>query len=169
MFFALSVAACGKPLWEPTPPATRLAVNDPNRAYVGQWQLDFSLDSLLSPLTGPAERAAWQRPSGAPESIVGTLKVSDSFVGRDRRYLATELQADFSPLLDRGMSCFRPGPGALEIVTDRNGTVLGFTAGAFDCGFSGRISGAGDSLVGTWTEWSIAGPIASGPFRMRRE
>ena len=168
VLLALLTVACGQPFWTPRPRAAHLSSEDPRRAYLGQWEIEFTLDSLIDPVASPVAKWRWSTRGDGPERIMGSLTVKDSLTGREGRFLRSNLDIDFVPLLGRSMSCFRSGPGALDVSEDRGQTVLWFTPGAFDCGFSGRGELRSDSVVGAWSESSIAGPIATGHFQMRR-
>jgi hypothetical protein len=97
-------------------------------------------------------------------SASGTLTLSDSNAG----VFHSNLQIDFVPLLGRPMSCFDPRPTTTTVSREGDVTFLGFTPGVADCGFGASGTFFGDSLIGTWSEESFRGPIASGRFRMVR-
>lgn len=115
----------------------------PRRTLLGTWNVEFQLDNA---------------------SAHGTLTLSDSNAG----VFHSNLQVEFVPLLGRPMSCFDPRPTTTTVSRDGDVTFLGFTPGAADCGFGAQGTFLGDSLIGTWSEESFRGPVASGRFRMVR-
>ncbi|HKW46108.1 MAG TPA: hypothetical protein VJN70_01630 [Gemmatimonadaceae bacterium] len=128
--------------------------SDSQRTLVGDWTVEFRLDSLRTTGTwSPASR----------QSAQGTLHLADSD-GQVR----SSIQMDFRPLLGREMSCFVPRPTSTFISRAGENTSLVFTPGAADCGFSASGKFYGDSLIGTWGETSFIGPVAAGQFRMVR-
>lgn len=157
---------CGGSFWTPGPAPSRLAAEDARRGYVGQWRVDFALDSLRE-ASKPGTGLKWVSPPATAPRVTGELEVLDSLLGRDGRTLAAALDIIFRALLGRPMSCFRPGSG-LEVVEERGETILGFTPGAFDCGFSAKVRCSGNAVSGTWNEWSLAGPVATGRMWMYR-
>ena len=124
------------------------------RTLVGDWTVEFRLDSL---------RAAGQWSAASRQSIQGSLHLSDS-----DGVAASRIRVDFKPLLGRDMSCFDPLPTSTVITRAGENTSLHFTPGAADCGFGASGRFFGDSLIGAWSETSFAGPIAMGRFRMVR-
>ena len=147
---SVSIAACAGGL------AT--ASTDVSRGLLGDWTVEFRLDSVRS--TGH-----WQ--PGSFATTRGTLRLTDSLSGQANWYRST-IQLSFDSLLGRPMSCFDPRPTAT--VVDRSGeqVMLRFTPNGADCGFGASGILRGDSLVGSWDETGFAGPQVMGRFRMVR-
>ena len=146
----LTIAACAGTLATPS--------SDTSRGLLGEWTVEFRLDSVRS--TG-----SWRPASFA--TTRGTLRLIDSLSDQPRVYRSA-IQLSFDTLLGRPMSCFDPRP--TTTVVDRSGSqvMLRFTPNGADCGFGASGSMAGDSIIGTWDESGFAGPQVMGRFRMVR-
>lgn len=144
----LMMVACGRV----TLPASNGAAS--HRTLAGDWTLEFRLDSTRS-------GGNWS--SASHQSAQGTLHLANP-----DGVVRSSIQVDFRPLLGRDMSCFDPRPTSTAISRGGENTILVFTPGAADCGFSASGKFYGDSMVGTWSETSFIGPVAVGQFRMIR-
>ena len=161
----LLTIGCGRPIATPGPSPGRLPAGDSRQAYLGEWRIEFALDSTRD-LTSGSE--AWSPAPDASKRVVGRLQVRDSLGGAGYRTLASTLEIDFAALLGREMSCFTPAASGVQ-VTEHNGQVsFWFTPHAYDCGFSASAPMSEGGLAGTWEEDSFVGPVASGRFWMRR-
>ena len=150
----------------PAPPSadnTVLPSTDWRRSLVGDWIVEFRLDSVRV-REGSATR--WRPASFA--TATGTLRLSDSTAGSKQGLLRSRLQIQFDSLLGRPMSCFDPPSTATDVEREGDSVTLRFTPTAADCGFSAYGKLAVDSLVGSWDETSFVGPTVMGRFRMIR-
>jgi hypothetical protein len=161
----ISLAACAPSTQSSAPvPASGDVIpsTDWRRALVGDWNVEFRLDSVR---TREGSTARWT--AGSLRTARGRLRLTDS-AGARPGILQSSLAVDFASLLGRPMSCFDPPPTATAVEHDGDVVSLRFTPNAYDCGFSASGALRGDSLVGTWDETSFAGPVVMGRFRMRR-
>ena len=158
-----SLAACASALPSSAPaPGRALPANDWRRALVGQWTLEFRLDSVVSRDPGGSRLVP-----GSLRTAEGRLQLTDVVADRVDM-LRSQIDISFDSLLGRAMSCFDPRPTQTAVTREGETIQLGFTPGVFDCGFGAAGTLLGDSLVGTWDETSFAGPAAVGHFRMIR-
>ena len=146
----LLVTACAGSLATPS--------GDSRRGLVGDWTVEFRLDSVRS-------AGGWHPGSLATTS--GTLRLIDSVSGRPNVYRSS-IQLSFDSLLGRPMSCFDPRPTTTVVEQNGDNASVRFTPNAADCGFDASGTLRGDSLVGTWDESGFAGPQVMGRFRMTR-
>lgn len=157
------LAACTSALPSSAPsPGHALPANDWRRALVGQWILEFRLDSVAN------------RDAGGPRLIPGSLRTTEGHlqltevVADQVDVLRSRIDISFDSLLGRSVSCFDPRPTRTAVTREGEAIRFGFTPGVFDCGFGAVGTLLGDTLVGTWDETSFAGPVAVGRFRMIR-
>jgi hypothetical protein len=161
--FSAALAACAGTMPSPSAPSdVVLDSSDWRRALIGEWTVEFRLDSVRV-LDGSGQR--WQ--AGSLRTTEGTLRLSAGATN-GTGVLASSLEVDFNSLLGRPMSCFDPRPTRTYVDRTDDTIVLNFTPNAADCGFSASGRPEGDSLVGRWDETSFAGPSVMGRFRMRR-
>ena len=159
----LVVLGCGRAVGTAgTPP---LDPDDIRDSYLGDWQLEFALDSTREPGRKPNE---WSPATDSSARARGTVTVRDSLLDPEDTPLAADYALDFTPLLGRQVSCLGPEAGGIDVEEEGDSVFLWFTPRAFDCGFSGDARRQGDTLAGTWEEGSLAGPVARGRFRMWR-
>jgi hypothetical protein len=163
---SLFTLGCGKPIRKPAPVPNHLQAGDFRQAYLGEWHIEFALDSTRDPAVRPE---AWTPAADTSAQVAGKLQVQDSLLGPDHRALAAIYEIDFGPLLGRPMSCLVPGASGLQVAEKDGRVSLWFTPGAFDCGFSGWAPLGDDTLTGAWEETSIGGPVARGRFWIWRQ
>jgi hypothetical protein len=154
----LGALACASTL---TPAGASLDANWP-QSMIGEWNVDFRLDSLRSREGGTAH---WTPASFA--TTRGALRLIDASTAGSGTFRSS-IQINFGSLLGRPMSCFDPPPTQTAIEREGDTVRLQFTPGVADCGLSAYATIRGDSLVGTWEETSFAGPTVLGRFRMTR-
>lgn len=130
----------------------------PRDALAGDWTVEFRLDSTRA-------GATWRAASGA--TVLGTLHLADSSTGQSGRR-SSSIHVDFGPVLGRPMSCMDPVPTQTGVGISQDTVTLNFTPSVADCGFGAAGELRGDSIVGTWSEESFAGPVALGRFRASR-
>jgi hypothetical protein len=161
--FSISLVACAGTMPAPSAPSD-VVLDSPDwrRALIGEWTVEFRLDSVRV-LDGSGQR--WQ--AGSFRTVQGTLRLSTGATNGSNG-LASSLAIDFNSLLGRPMSCFDPRPTRTNVDRTDDTILLHFTPNAADCGFSASGRPEGDSLVGSWDETSFTGPTVMGHFRMRR-
>jgi hypothetical protein len=133
------------------------------RTLVGSWDAEFHYDSVRR-AGGVVERWRSANHGVARGRVVITKPAQPA--GSNR--LLSDVRVSFEPAFGRPMSCFTPGRGTVAVEARGTMVTIRFTPGAADCGFSGEGRLEMDSLVGTWSETSLGGPVATGVFRMRR-
>ena len=100
--------------------------------------------------------------------VSGTLQLKDTLVEDYATGLRATVDVDFTPVLGRQVSCFRPGQGVVGVELLANDVTLRLTPGAADCGFTAGGWLRGDSVVGKWYEDAYVGYPTTGRFRMLR-
>jgi hypothetical protein len=160
---ALFGLGCGRAVGTGGPPP--LDPDDTRSSYLGEWRLEFALDSTRQPGRKPNE---WSPARDSSARARGTVTVRDSLLDPEDTPLAADYALDFTPLLGRQISCLSPDAGGIDVEEEADSVSLWFTPRAFDCGFLGDARRQGDTLAGTWEETSLAGPVARGRFRMWR-
>ena len=133
------------------------------RTLIGAWNVEFHFDSVRGS-GGAVEhwRAASHRIARGRVVLMAPMQPVRPF------RLSSDVAVSFDSALGRPMSCYTPGHGTVAVEARRNVVTIRFTPNAADCGFSGEGQLERDSLVGTWSETSLGGPVAMGAFQMQR-
>jgi hypothetical protein len=159
--FVLAVAGCAGQSASPATRPSDAEVASDLRALVGDWTVEFRVDSVRK----VGASSVWS--AGSYRSTLGTLRLSDSTIGNGNVVRST-IRVEFDSLLGRPMSCYEPRPTTTGVERDGDNVRLRFTPSGFDCGFGAAGVLVGDSVVGTWDESGFAGPMVMGRFRMLR-
>jgi hypothetical protein len=138
-----------------------LATTDWRRPWVGQWTVEFFVDSVRS----GGSLNAWKAATGA--RAVGTLTITNILVPRHQ--LASRLSVPLSDVMGQPVSCFDPLPASIALESLSADSVrIAFTPNAFDCGITGTLTRHGTAAEGEWWENSFGGPVVLGRLRLRR-
>lgn len=162
----LALIGCNKEFYSIRPDAAvPLSDDDARRGLIGHWKVEFRVDSLRK---GPNR---WGPPLDTDARAAGTLELRDTLATPHHpvRGLRANLDVDFTPILQRQVSCYEPGLRVIQVEQHDKDVAMWFTPGAADCGFGANGRFYGDSLIGGWSETSFAGPIVEGQFRMVRQ
>ena len=118
----LVVLGCGRAVGTAgTPP---LDSDDTRDAYLGDWQLEFALDSTREPGRKPNE---WSPATDSSARARGTVTVRDSLLDPEDTPLAADYTLDFTPLLGRQVSCLGPDAGGIDVEEEGDSVFLWFT------------------------------------------
>ena len=151
LLWLLVLSSCGRPLWTPPPPTpTPIGQNDRRASLVGNWHIEFRIDSSRYRAFDPA--VVFQ----------GTIVLSDTIIlhGPDGLTGAADISLP--------VSCFHAGAAVFPVSLRRDSVTIDFTPNAYDCGLwaIGRLSA--DTIIGRWYKPAFAGSASAGRFRMVR-
>jgi hypothetical protein len=160
----IGTAGCAarQPTTSPQAAGSRVELDEMS-TLIGSWNAEFHYDSVRGS-GGVVEhwRAASHRVARGRIVLTAPSQPIRPF------RLSSDVRVSFDSAFGRPMSCYTPGRGSVAIEAHRSSVTIRFTPDVADCGFSGEGRLEGDSIVGAWSETSIAGPVAMGAFRMHR-
>ncbi len=120
------------------------------------WAVEFTVDSVRTgsewTVLAPAAR------------VTGTI----AFGGRNASTALVDANIDvsFVSALGHEISCFEPGSTKVMILEGDQGWWIQFTPQSADCGFGALLRTSNSTVVGTWSETSLTGPVTAGSLRL---